>query len=101
MASVELASTCISLHSLESYFDDVKYHPEKYRNLKTIDIRGTPALNSFCMKYLNMNITVRQFYHAINSLVDLRQFATYIELNINNFQNNSLDSLAINFNQLE
>ena len=96
LASVELASTCISLHSLESYFDDVKYHPEKYRNLKTIDIRGTPALNSFCMKYLNMNITIGQFYHAINSLVDLRQFATYIELNINNFQNNNYKNINNN-----
>ncbi len=83
---VKLASTCVSMESLEQYFDFAKY-PTKFVKLKTIDIRGTPALTSFSLRSLNINLNIGMFHRAVDSLLNLQHLLSYIQSNIEIFQN--------------
>ena len=83
---VKLASTCVSMESLEQYFDFAK-HGTKFVKLKNIDIRGTPALTSFSLRSLNINVNIGVFHRALDSLLNLQHLLSYIQTNIEIFQN--------------
>ena len=67
LISVKLASTCVSLPSLQSYFGQ-SVGLSSFPKLKLLDIQGTPSLAQFCPDTLDMDVNLSTFHLALNSL---------------------------------
>ncbi len=85
LISVKIASTCVSLPSLQSYFGK-SVGLSSFPKLKLLDIRGTPSLAQFCQDTLDMDVNLSTFHLALNSLANLHNLLSYIKAKISIFR---------------
>ena len=81
LISVKIASTCVSLPSLQSYFGK-SVGLSSFPKLKLLDIRGTPSLAQFCQDTLDMDVNLSTFHPALSSLANLHNLLSYITAKI-------------------